>query len=418
MGARSSGMTQPLRVLRTLTLALALGLCLFPANSSATKPLPPPPQNISARPEVKFVTPAAGTTLTGVVPFTIAAGAVDQIKSWQFGTTSDRYTTPYPVGSLHYDTVQLQNGPHTFVARATYKSGAVAEAKLNVSVYNPSHQLTGINAITYEPLDGKDAIIELTYSKPGLTLEVDLSELDSNFDAKKLSVSESTPGTYRVVYRLSTSNSAPPGRHQVHVRAKNAQGEVVANSFEWQLRKHPLLPISVRGCQFSSTQERAIFSYETYHSVPEVKIDAKLAGIAPKNVRVSGPASLEVASPPTALRVTWQAPKTTAGSLATMQSRIFVTAAGYTGYYLCWVPLGETGATVTLNMKRPGYDSNLVAGEPVPNEVRVQVAVERADYAEGWHEHTLKILLPGASARAGTPGATASGKHKHKRKVR
>jgi len=413
-------MTEPLRLLPTLTLglALALSLCLFPTNSSATKPLPPPPQNISARPEVKFVTPIAGTTLTGLVPFTIAAGAVDQIKSWQFGPTTDIYTTSYPVGNLHYDTVQLQNGPHTFVARATYESGAVAEAKLDVKVYNPSHQLTGINAVTYEPLDGKDAVVELSYSKPGLTLEVDLSELDSNFAAKRLRVNEVTPGVYRVVYRLSTTNTVPPGRHQAHVRAKNPQGEVVANSFEWQLRKHPVLPISVRGCQFSGSQERVIFSYETYHSVPQVKIDPKLVGIAPQHVRVSGPASLEVASPPIALRVTWQAPKAGTKSLATMQSRIFVTAAGYTGYYLCWVPLGETSATVTFDMKRPGYDSNLVAGEPVPSEVRVKVAVERADYAEGWREHALKILLPGASARAGTPGANTSGKHKKKRKVR
>lgn len=409
-------MTQRTRLLRLfLVVALAADLSAVSEPSYATKPLPPAPEAISASPEVKFLEPAARTTLSGAVPFRIGAGAVDQIVGWQFGSRSAGLTsTPYPMGSFHYNTLQLTNGPHTFVARATYKSGAVAEATLKVIVYNPAHQLTNINAVTYEPLDGKDAIVELTYARPGLKVEVDLSELDSNFDAKKVNVNEVRPGVYRISYRISSTNTVPPGRHQVHVRAINAKGEVVPSSFEWQLRKHPLIPVSIRGCQFSGTQAHPIFSYETYHSVPEVTIDPKVAGV-PKNVRLSGAAELEVDSPATAVRVAWTAPAQNTKSLpAAVDARLLVTADGYTGYYLCWVPQGGTSATLTLDMKRPGYGSNLVHGEPVPNQVRLKVAVERAGYAEAWREHAFKIRLPGASATA----ATTTSAPKKKKKVR
>ena len=399
-----------------VTLGLAASLCAVPNTSHATKPLPPAPENISAAHEVKFLAPASGTTLSSAVEFRLGAGAVDQITGWQFGTLATGLTASrYPMGRFYYDTVQLKNGPHTFVARATYKSGAVAEAKLNVTVYNPSHQLTGIHAVTYEPLDGKDAIIELTYSKPGLTLEVDLSELDSNFKATRVKVNEVSPGVYRVVYRISDTNTVPPGRHQAHVRAINPQGEVVSRSFEWQLRKYPLIPVSVRGCQFSSAAQQPILSSETYDSVPTTKIDPRLLQVVPRHVRLSGPATLEIDSPPSALRVSWQAPNPKV--LPNTQSRLLVAADRYTGYYVCWVPQGETSATVTLDMKRPGYDSHLVAGEPVPNEVRVKVALERADYAEGWQQHAFKILLPGTTARA-TAGSSSGGPTKKKRKVR
>lgn len=430
MGSRSSGMTHCSRLVRTLTVGLTLGLSLFAADAHATKPLPPPPEEISLSPEVRFLTPAAGAKLKGVVAFRLAAGAVDKIKSWQFGTAGELNTTPYPIGRFSYTTTQLKNGPHTFIARASYESGAVAEAKLQVVVYNPSHQLREINMITYQPLDGRDAIVELTYTKPGLKLDVDLSEMDSNFDKTRVSVNEVRAGVYRIVYPISSNSSVPPGRRRVQVSATNRAGEVVTESFEWELRKHPLMPIIVKGCQFSAKNEHAHFSYETYHSQPEVKFDPKFFPLIPGNVHVSAAPSLEVGQAGT-LRVEWTLPKLApqAPLFAQSQDRVLVTAHGYTGYYLCWVPQGETRATLNLELKAPGVYSNIRSGEPVPKEVRLNVTVERAGFAEAWRQHAFKITLPTATTPAVTVPATgaapqtgtappASGKRKQKRKVR
>src|SRR5688572_22828165 len=147
MRARSSSMTRHARLLR-LTLSLALSVCclLLPRSSHATKPLPPAPENISALPEVKFLEPASAAKLTGAVQFRIGAGAVDQITGWQFGTLGTTLSArSHPIGRFTYNTLNLPNGTHTFIARATYASGAVAQAKLKVVVYNPSHQLKEIN---------------------------------------------------------------------------------------------------------------------------------------------------------------------------------------------------------------------------------------------------------------------------------
>lgn len=413
-------MTHHARLVRlTLTLGLALSLCLLPGSSHATKPLPPPPENISAKPEVKFLEPASGAKLSGAVSFRIGAGDVGQIKGWQFGTLGTTLTaTQYPMGRFSYSTLGLPNGTHTFVARATYGSGAVAEGRLKVVVYNPSHQLKEINHVTYQPLDGRDAVVELTYTQPGLKLEVDLSEMDSNFDLKRVSVNEVKPGVYRIVYPISSTSTAAPGRHQVHVRAINPQGEVVPNSFEWELRKLPLMPILVTGCKFSSNDVYPLFSYETYHSIPHVTLAPQLADVVPKNVKVSGAASLEL-DQRTEMRVSWTAPKIGPKSpMASSDARILVTAVGRTGYYLCWVPRGaQTHATLTLLLKAPGVYSNISDGEPIPSEVRLNLTVERADYAEGWQQHAFKVTLPGAQASASVPPQGGGGV-KRKRKVK
>lgn len=71
-------------------------------------------------------------------------------------------------------------------------------------------------------------------------------------------------------------------------------------------------------------------------------------------------------SPPSSVRVAWTAPPPNPKLPSLDQSRILVTADGHTGYYLCWGPAGETSATLAIDMKRPSYQSNLTAGEPVP----------------------------------------------------
>src|SRR6186713_909869 len=126
MSARSCSMAHHARLLRlTLTLGLAMSLFLRAGSSHATKPLPPPPENISAQPEVKFLEPASGAKLSGAVQFRIGAGDVGQIKGWQFGTLGSTLTsTQYPMGRFSYSTLGLPNGTHTFIARATYASGA------------------------------------------------------------------------------------------------------------------------------------------------------------------------------------------------------------------------------------------------------------------------------------------------------
>lgn len=430
MGSRSSAMTHPSRLVRTLTLGLTLGLSLISASGHATKPLPPPPEEISQSPEVQFLRPVAGAKLKGVVAFRLAAGAVDKIKSWQFGTVGDLSTTPYPMGRFSYNTLQMKNGQHTFIARATYESGAVAEAKLNVVVYNPSHQLREINTITYQPLDGRDAIVELTYTKPGLKLDVDLSDMDSNFDKTRVRVNEVRAGVYRIVYPISSNSTVPPGRRRVQVSATNRAGEVVTESFEWELRKRPLMPIIVKGCQFSAKNEYAHFSHETYHSEPEVKFDPRFRHLIPTNVQTGAAQSLEVGQPEP-VSVEWTLPKLgpQAPMFAHSQDRVLVTADGYTGYYLCWVPQGERRATLSLELKAPGVYSNIPTGEPIPKEVRLNVTVERGGFADGWRQHPFKITVPGTPTPAVSVPATGAapqtshapptgGKRKQKRKVR
>lgn len=389
-------MAQRGRCLRLLlTLRLAVGLFLLSGSSHATPPLPEPPQNISETPEVKFLTPASGARLTGAAPFIIGAGAVDKIKRWHFGTLANGlFGKAYPVGRLRYNTLLLANGPHTFIARATYESGAVAEARLDVFVYNPSHQLRRIDHSSDPLLDGQDAILELTYNEPGLRLELDFSELDSNFDARRVRVNEASPGVYRIVYPISRTNKVPPGRHQVHVRAINAAREVVSNAFEWELRKRPLMPVMVTGCEFLSTHEQPRFRRETQDSIPHVTLAPQLENVVPRKVHLAAAGLLEVGRP-TRMHVSWTdplpGPKPEAGYA---QARVLVTVEDRSGYYLCWVPQGETHAILTLELKAPGAYSNIPPNEALPSQVRLKVAVERGEYIESWQRHAFFVTSP------------------------
>jgi len=378
-----------------LTLGLAVSLFLLSASTHATPPLPEPPQSISDRPELKFLTPASGARLTGAAPFIFGAGAVDKIKRWHFGTLANGlFGKAYPVGSLRYNTLLLANGPHTFIVRATYESGAVAEARLDAIVYNPSHQLRRIDHSSDPLLDGQDAILELTYNEPGLRLELDFSELDSNFDARRVRVNEASPGVYRIVYPISRTNKVPPGRHQVRVRAINAAREAVSNAFEWELRKRPLMPLMVTGCEFLSTREQPRFRRETRDSIPHVTLAPQLANVVPRKVHLAAAGLLEVGRP-TRMHVSWTdplpGPKPDAGYA---QARVLVTVEDRTGYYPCWVPQGETHAILTLALKAPGAYSNIPPSDALPNHVLLKVAVERADYVEGWQRHAFKVTLP------------------------
>jgi hypothetical protein len=344
---------------------------------------------------VEFLSPHPGSTLTDTVLFRIGAGATDQIVKWEFGTQGGELETQrHPMGHFHLNTRQLPNGPRTYVARATYRSGVVRTAKLSVTVYNPSHRLTYVNLVTYHPIDGRDAIVELGYNEPGLRLEVDLSELDSHFDPKKVRVSEIQPGVYRVVYRISRTSTAQPGRHKAYVRAGNPAGEIVRDTFDWQLRKHPLMPLKVQDCKFSTEQKPAFFSSDTNYSQPHVRIAPKAVGGVPREIRLSAPPSLKLGQL-TSLRVSWTSPEPHHRKPLSDRTRIFVVADGHSGYGMCWVPPGETEAQLTLNMKPPGVHSNIPWGDPIPKEVRLLVAVERAGFASRWVPLHLRVEISG-----------------------
>ena len=59
---------------------------------------------------------------------------------------------------------------------------------------------------------------------------------------------------------------------------------------------------------------------------------------------------------------------------------------------MCWVPQGETAASLTLNMLPPGQaHGNIRAGDSVPSVVVLMFAVEEGSHAEAWQEHRLHV---------------------------
>ncbi len=135
-----------------------------------------------------------------------------------------------PTGMGHYQYIQhhdFYSGLHVLTLNCTVPDPSIVYNDPSIVVNNTFLiRYTDRDKVFYE--DGDEVKLYLELEEPNLTIDVNLSQIDSNFNPSNVAVFNNATH-YNISYNISAGNTVPDGQYNITIEAFNSTGHETMN---------------------------------------------------------------------------------------------------------------------------------------------------------------------------------------------
>lgn len=193
--------------------------------------------------------PQTDTTRSGSIQVQIVPLELDELTldslSVKINQDTVFWDTKVPT-SFVLDTTRFDNGQVTIQASA-YAGNKSAEHTVEITLDNAPFGFKSVYAEEDVYENGDEVTLMVATTKPGLDVQADFSNLDSDYSQDTVDVYEIGGGKYMVTYTISENNTFADGLHAIPVTVSNGAFVLEHTHLSLMLQNLPSLPFRVEG---------------------------------------------------------------------------------------------------------------------------------------------------------------------------